>query len=445
MSADLTDRTDFENATRGLIARLEPGVITAADGSVVYDADVYTRTMEGDCPDTVHPSLWRQSQLTAIQGLFEVTEGIYQLRGIELSNMTLVEGDSGVIVIDPAVSAEVAAAGLALYRTHRGQRPVTAVIFTHSHIDHFGGVLGVVDADTDVPIVAPAGFLEHAVSENVYAGVAMLRRGMYHTGMGLPVSATGTIGVGLGPGTSTGTVGLIAPTHDITHTGQQETFDGVRIDFQITPGTEAPSEMNFHFPDKRALCLAENVTHNLHNLLTLRGAEVRDARGWSRYINEAIELFSDDTDVAFASHHWPTWGSDNVVKLMTEQRDLYAFLHDQTLRLMNQGYIGSEIAEMIEMPPALDAAWHTHGYYGSVSHNVKAIYQRYLGWYDGNPARLWKLPPADAAKRYVEFMGGADEVVAKARRSVEAGELRWAAEVLDHVVFAEPDHTEAKS
>jgi len=443
--ADLTDRTDFENANRGLIARLEPGVITAADGKVVYDADVYTRTLEGDCPDTAHPSLWRQSQLTAIQGLFEVTEGIYQLRGIELSNMTLVEGDAGVIVIDPAVSAEVAAAGLALYRAHRGERPVTAVIYTHSHIDHFGGVLGVVDADTNVPIVAPAGFLEHAVSENVYAGVAMLRRGMFHTGMGLPVSATGTIGVGLGPGTSTGTVGLIAPTLDITHTGQQETLDGVRIAFQITPGTEAPSEMNFHFPDKRALCLAENVTHNLHNLLTLRGAEVRDARSWSRYINEALDLFADDTDVAFASHHWPTWGSDDVVKLMTEQRDLYAFLHDQTLRLMNQGLVGSEIAEVIEMPPALEATWHTHGYYGSVSHNVKAIYQRYLGWYDGNPAHLWQHPPEAAASRYVRIIGGIDATVARAQEFADTGDLRFAAELASHAVFADPSHDAART
>ena len=445
MPADLTDRTDFENANRGLIARLEPGVITASDGKVVYDADTYTRTLEGDCPDTAHPSLWRQSQLTAIQGLFEVTEGIYQLRGIELSNMTLVEGDAGVIVIDPAVSAEVAAAGLALYRAHRGERPVTAVIYTHSHIDHFGGVLGVVDADTDVPIVAPAGFLEHAVSENVYAGVAMLRRGMFHTGMGLPVSATGTIGVGLGPGTSTGTVGLIAPTLDITHTGQQETLDGVRIAFQITPGTEAPSEMNFHFPDKRALCLAENVTHNLHKLLTLRGAEVRDARSWSRYINEALDLFADDTDVAFASHHWPTWGSDDVVKLMTEQRDLYAFLHDQTLRLMNQGLVGSEIAEVIEMPPALEATWHTHGYYGSVSHNVKAIYQRYLGWYDGNPAHLWQHPPEAAASRYVRIIGGIDATVARAQEFADTGDLRFAAELASHAVFADPSHDAART
>jgi alkyl sulfatase BDS1-like metallo-beta-lactamase superfamily hydrolase len=260
-------------------------VIKAADGRVIYDADVYTAATAGDCPDTVDPSLWRQSQLNAIQGLFEVTEGIYQLRGIELSNMTIVEGDTGVIVIDPAVSAEVSAAGLAHYREQRCDRPVRAVIFTHSHIDPFGGVLGVVDADTAVPIVAPTGFLDHAVSENVYAGTAMLRRGMYHTGMVLPVNATGTLGVGLGPGTSMGTVGLIAPTLDITHTGQEEIFDGVRIVFQITPATEAPAEMKFYFPQRRALCLAENVTHNLHNLLTLRGAEVCDARGWSRYVN----------------------------------------------------------------------------------------------------------------------------------------------------------------
>ena len=445
MPADLSDRTDFDDANRGLVSRLEPGVIKAADGRVVYDADSYTQATAGECPETVHPSLWRQSQLTAIQGLFEVTEGIYQLRGIDLSNMTLVEGDTGVIVIDPAVSAEVSAAGLALYREHRGDRPVQAVIYTHSHIDHFGGVLGVVDADTDAPIIAPTGFLEHAVSENVYAGTAMLRRGMYHTGMNLPVGTTGTIGVGLGPGTSMGTVGLIAPTLEITHTGQEETLDGVRIVFQITPGTEAPAEMNFHFPQRRALCLAENVTHNLHNLLTLRGAEVRDARGWSRYINEAIELFGEDTDVAFASHHWPTWGAANVVTLMREQRDLYAFLHDQTLRLMNQGYTGSEIAEMIEMPPTLDAAWHTHGYYGSVSHNVKAIYQRYLGWYDGNPAHLWQHPPEAAAARYVKVIGGVDATVARAREFADAGDLRFAAELASHAVFADPDHAGAKT
>ncbi len=390
MPPDYADRGDFDNANRGLIALLEPGQIRDGVGKVVYDAAGFAAATAGDCPDTVNASLWRQAQLTAVHGLFEVTAGIYQIRGYDLSNMTSVEGDTGVIVIDPLVSAECAAAGLALYRENRGDRPVTAVIYTHSHIDHFGGVLGVVDADTTVPIVAPEHFLEHAVSENVYAGGAMLRRGMFHTGIVLPVGATGTVGAGLGPSTSNGTVGLLAPTLDITHTGQEETLDGVRIMFQVTPGTEAPSEMNFYFPDRRALCLAENATHNLHNLLTLRGAEVRDARNWSRYISEAIEIFAHESDVAFASHHWPTWGTDELIQFLTQQRDLYAYLHDQTLRQINQGLVGTEIAEDFRMPPALDAAWHTHGYYGSVSHNVKAIYQRYLGWYDGNPAHLWQ-------------------------------------------------------
>ena len=319
------------------------------------------------------------------------------------------------------------------------------MIYTHSHIDHFGGVLGVVDAGTDVPIVAPEHFLEHAVSENVYAGVAMLRRGLYHTGADLPVSAVGQVGAGLGSGTSTGTIGLIAPTHDITRTGQTEMLDGVRIVFQVTPGTEAPSEMNFYFPDLRALCLAENVTHNLHNLLTLRGAPVRDARIWSRYIAEAVELFGHDAQLAFASHHWPTWGTGNVLRLLTEQRDLYAYLHDQTLRLLNQGYVGSEIAEMIEMPPALDAAWHTHGYYGSVSHNVKAVYQRYLGWYDGNPAHLWQHPPEAVAARYVRALGGVEATVAKAREFADAGDLRFAAELASHAVFADPSDQPART
>jgi alkyl sulfatase BDS1-like metallo-beta-lactamase superfamily hydrolase len=396
----------------------------------------------------VHPSLWLQCQLTSRHGLFEVCEGIYQIRGIDLSNMTLVEGERGVIVIDPLVSAEVAAAGLALYRAHRGDRPVAAVIYSHSHLDHFGGVLGVLDVDTaargDVPVIAPAGFLEHAVSENVYAGTAMLRRGIYYAGLSLPLGATGVVGIGLGPGTSRGSVGLIAPTVSVERTGQEQVVDGVRIAFQLTPGTEAPSEMNFYFPDHRALCLAENITHNLHNLLTLRGAEVRDARGWSRYIAEAIELYAHDADVAFASHHWPTWGTEDILALLTEQRDLYAYLHDQTLRLLNQGHVGSEIAEMLEVPPGLDAAWHTHGYYGSVSHNVKAIYQRNLGWYDGNPAHLWQHPPEAAATRYVEAMGGVDTTVAKARDYAVAGDLRFAAELASHAVFADPAHDGAR-
>ncbi|MEV5649471.1 alkyl sulfatase dimerization domain-containing protein [Nocardia sp. NPDC052254] len=442
------DDQDFDDARRGFVAALEPGVVKNSAGDVVWDSDGYA-FLDDDCPATVHPSLWRQSRLCAIQGLFEVTEGIYQIRGLDLSNMTLVEGDVGVIVIDPLISAETAAAGLALYRAHRGDRPVTAVIYTHSHIDHFGGVKGVTTAEEvaagKVPILAPVGFVEHAVEENVYAGTAMGRRAAYMYGAALPRGPRGAVGAGLGQTTSTGTPTLITPTLDITHTGQSEVVDGVRIDFQMTPGTEAPSEMNFHFPERRALCMAENATHTLHNLLTLRGALVRDPHIWSKYLTEAINRFAGRSDVLFASHHWPTWGTDRLTEFLAQQRDLYGYLHDQTLRALNKGATGVEIAESITLPPALEAAWNTHGYYGSVSHNVKAIYQRYMGWFDGNPATLWQHPPTESAKRHLEFMGGADAVVAKARDSFAAGDFRWVAQVLNYVIFAEPEHAEARA
>jgi alkyl sulfatase BDS1-like metallo-beta-lactamase superfamily hydrolase len=443
-----TDTADFEAAGRGLIDFGDP-VIRNADGEVIWDNGSYISFLQGDAPDTVHPSLWRQSTLVAKQGLFQVTDGIYQVRGYDLSNMSVIEGDTGIIIIDPLISTETAAAALALYRKHRGDRPVAAVIHTHSHVDHFGGVKGVTsqqDVDAGkVQIVAPEGFLEHAISENVYAGTAMGRRAGYMYGAALARSPHGGLGAGLGQTTSTGTVTLITPTVTITTTGQELTLDGVRIVFQMAPGTEAPAEMHFYFPDRRALCMAENATHTLHNLLTLRGAEVRDPHKWAHYLTEAIELFARQSDVVFTSHHWPTWGTENLTEFLTIQRDLYAYLHDQTLRLINEGYTGPEIAEMMELPPALEQSWHTRGYYGSVSHNVKAIYQRYLGWYDGNPARLWQHPPQEKAKRYVELMGGADEGVAKARHSFKTGDLRWAAEILDHVVFAEPGHAEAKT
>jgi alkyl sulfatase BDS1-like metallo-beta-lactamase superfamily hydrolase len=444
MPADLSDRTDFENAQRGLIARLEPGVIKNGRGEAIYDIDTVEAIVSGKRPDTVNESLWRQCQLTSIQGLFEVTAGVYQARGLDLSNMTLVESDNGVVVIDPLISEECASAALALYRSHRGERPVTGVIYTHAHIDHFGGVLGVVDAGTSVPILAPEHFMEHAVSENVYAGPAMLRRGMYYSGDALPVGPEGQLGMGLGPKGSAGTVGLLAPTVDITETGQEEVLDGVRILFQLTPGTECPAEMNFYFPAQRALCMAENATHNLHNLLTLRGAQIRDPRIWSRYLAEAIELYVQDSDVAFASHHWPTWGVENIHRYLAEQRDLYGYLNDQTLRWMNKGLVGSEIAEIIEVPPKLDAAWHTHGYYGSVNHNVKAIYQRYMGWYDGNPAHLWQHPPRAAAERYARLVGGPDQLAARAREFADEGDLRFAAELAGHAVFADPTSEAAK-
>ena len=415
---------------------------------MVWDNDVYA-FLDGPAPASVHPSLWRQSTLAAKQGLYEVVTGIYQVRGLDLSNITFIEGDTGIIVIDPLVSTEVAAAALGLYRTHRGgDRRVVAVIYTHSHVDHFGGVLGVtsqadVDAGT-VAVLAPEGFTAHAVQENVYAGPAMTRRATYMYGALLARGPQGQVGCGLGQVPSTGEVALIVPTIEIKATGETHTIDGVEIEFQMAPGTEAPAEMHFYFPRFRALCMAENATHNLHNLLTLRGALVRDPHAWSGYLTEAIDTFADRTDVVFASHHWPTWGREHIVKFLSLQRDLYAYLHDQTLRLLNQGYTGVEIAEMFEMPPALEQAWHTHGYYGSVSHNVKAVYQRYMGWFDGNPGRLWPHPPEALAPRYVKALGGIDRVVELARAAFDSGDFRWAATLLDHAIFTDSEHAGAR-
>ena len=443
------DTTDFHNADRGFIAALSPCVVKAADGRVVWDNDVYS-FLDGPAPATVHPSLWRQSSLAAKQGLYEVVPGIYQVRGLDISNVTFVEGDAGIIVIDPLVSTEVAAAALALYRTHRGgDRPVVAVIYTHSHVDHFGGVLGVtsqadVDAGT-VAVLAPEGFIEHAVKENVYAGPAMTRRATYMYGTLLPRGPQDQVGCGLGQAPSTGEVAVIVPTTNIRETGEKHTIDGVEIEFQMAPGTEAPAEMHFYFPRYRALCMAENATHNLHNLLTLRGALVRDPHAWSGYLTEAIDTFADRADVVFASHHWPTWGRDDIVEFLSLQRDMYGYLHDQTLRLLNRGYTGVEIAEMFQMPPALERAWHTHGYYGSVSHNVKAVYQRYMGWFDGNPGRLWPHPPEALAPRYVDAMGGIDRVVELAQAAFDSGDFRWAATLLDHAAFTDSDHATARA
>jgi alkyl sulfatase BDS1-like metallo-beta-lactamase superfamily hydrolase len=438
------DRSDFDDARRGQLAPPSDGVVRGTDGRMVWDLDAYAFLLDEDCPATANPSLWRQAQLNAIAGLFEVVPGVYQVRGVDLSNMTLVEGEGGVLVIDPLISVETAEAALALYRQHRGERPVAGVLYTHSHVDHFGGVRGVIGDGDDVPVIAPAGFLDHAVSENVYAGPAMTRRAAYMYGNLLDPGPTGQLGTGLGLATSTGRVSLVAPTVDITETGQELTVDGIRMEFQLTPGTEAPAEMNFLLVDHRALCAAENATHNLHNVVTLRGALVRDARAWSRYLDEAVDRFGDRLDVVFAQHHWPRWGRERALDLLEKQRDLYGYLHDQTLRLLNQGYTAPEIAERIELPPSLAREWHCRGYYGSVSHNVKAVYQRYLGWFDGNPAHLWPHPPEEAARRYVDFMGGADEVLRKAEASLADGDLRWVAEVTSHVVFADPANTAAR-
>ncbi len=441
------DRSDFEEAQRGRLGTLSDGVIRATDGRVVWDTDAYG-FLADECPDTVNPSLWRQGQLVSIHGLFEVAEGIFQVRGVDLSNMTIVEGEQGVLVIDPLISTECAAAALALYTAHRGQRPVTGLLYTHSHVDHFGGARGVVaveDVESGlVPVLAPTGFLDHAISENVYAGAAMTRRATYMYGALLPKGPTGQVGAGLGQTTSTGTVSLIPPTVEISRTGQEETVDGIRMVFQMTPGTEAPAEMNFLFPDRRAVCLAENATHNLHNVLTLRGALVRDAHAWATYLDEAIELFADRADVLFAQHHWPRWGRARIVDFLEKQRDLYGYIHDQTLRLINKGLVASEVAEQLELPASLEREWHCRGYYGSLHHNVKAVYQRYLGWFDGNPAHLWPHPPEAAGERYVALAGGPEALLASAREAFARGDYRWVAELVNHLVFADPDNAEAR-
>lgn len=438
---------DFEEARRGLIAEFDPPVVEGERGRVVWDLRSYG-FLDDEPPETAHPNLWRQSRLTRIAGLFEMAPGFFQLRGFDLSNMHVVEGEEGIVVIDPLISAECAAAALALYREHRGERPVTGLIYTHSHVDHFGGARGVVAAEDvesgRVPVLAPAGFLHHAVSENVFAGTAMGRRAGYMYGALLERGPAGQLGAGLGQTTSLGTITLIPPTVEIVETGQREVVDGVEMTFQLTPGTEAPAEMNVHFPAARALCLADNVARSMHNILTPRGALVRDPRIWARYLDEAIELYAADSDVLFTGHHWPCWGGERIVDLLEKQRDLYSYLHDQTLRLLNKGLTGPEIAEAIELPPSLAGEWHCREFYGSISHNTKAIYQRYMGWFDGNPAHLWEHPPVEGARRYVEFMGGAAAVLEKARRSFEEGDYRWVAEVVDHVVFAEPGNEAAR-
>ena len=439
---------DRERATRGFIAAA-PRQVQHPGGWPTWNLDAYA-FLDGSPPAEVNPSLWRQAQLNNEAGLFEVAPGIHQVRGLDLANLTVIEGTEGRIVIDPLTSVETARAALDLVDEHLGARPVTAVIYTHSHVDHFAGVRGVIDeADVragKVRVIAPAGFLEAAVSENVVAGNVMTRRGTYMYGALLPVGPQAHIDAGLGKGVpALGTQGLIAPTEEVSATNTELVVDGVRIVFQVTPGTEAPAEMNFHFPDHRVLCMAENCTCTLHNLYTPRGAQVRDALAWSKYLQEAIDLYADETDVCFASHHWPRWGRDDIVEHLAQQRDTYRFIHDQTLRLANKGLTSTEIAEELRLPPELEATAASRGYYGTVNHNAKAVYQRYLGWFDGNPAHLHPHPPAEAGARYVEFMGGAEAVLEKARASYDAGDYRWVAEVVSHVVFADPTNEAARA
>lgn len=445
------DKQDFEDARRGFIAKPDTLTIKDDKGNVVWDLEQYKTYIGLDktAPDTVNPSLWRNAQLNMEYGLFKVTDKIYQIRGFDLSNITFIQGDKGWIVFDPLISPQTAKAALAFINKTLGERPVTAVVYSHSHVDHYGGAAGLFNSPDEVKkngvqIIAPEGFTEHAVSENVIAGNAMARRAVYMYGALLPRNAQGGVNGGLGQTTSTGVPSLLLPTRFITRSGEEVTLDGVRMVFQMTPGTEAPAEMNTWFPDSKALWMAENTTNTMHNILTLRGAQVRDALKWSSYLNETIETWGDQAQVKFQSHHWPRWGNASIVDYFKKQRDLYKYIHDQSVRLMNMGYTGEEISEKIALPPELNDFWPNRGYYGTLRHNSRAVYQRYMGWYSGNPSDLDNLPPEMVGPKYVEFMGGEQALLKKAKASFDKGEYRWVAEVLKHLVFANPNNQEGK-
>ena len=443
----LNDPADFEDARRGFIATDDPLVATNAAGKAIWDRPAYD-FIKDDSPASVNPSLWRQAKLNNINGLFKVTDRVYQVRGYDLSNMSIVEGDSGRILVDPLTSVETAKKALALVNRHLGERPLVAIILTHSHIDHFGGIKGVTSAEDvqsgKVRLIAPKGFMVEAVSENVMAGTVMGRRAIYMYGAALSRTDRGHVDSGLGKGPALGSVSILPPTDTVDHTGQEMEIDGVKFEFQFVPHSEAPTELTFYLPQFKAFCGAEIVTQNMHNLYTLRGAKVRDALLWSSYIDQAIDMFGDKTDVVFNSHHWPVFGRDKVIDYLEKQRDTYAYIHDQTLRLASQGMTPNEIAEAMVLPASLRRSFPNRGYYGTTKHNAKAVYQYYFGWFDGDPAHLDPLPPEEAGKRYVEAMGGAAAVIAKAQAAYDKGDYRWAATLLDHLVFAEPGNDKAK-
>jgi alkyl sulfatase BDS1-like metallo-beta-lactamase superfamily hydrolase len=444
-----SDTRDFAAVQRGLISPVPDGLIQTASGTALWNLGEYA-FIDGElAPATVNPSLWRMARLNMANGLFKVTDGLYQLRGFDIANLTVIEGKTGLILVDPLTVAESSRAALELYYAHRPRKPVVAVIYTHSHVDHYGGVRGVVD-EADVKagravVIAPNGFMEAVSGENVLAGLPMTRRAQFQFGAMLPRGAKGQVDAGLGKGIARGTPGLIAPTKLIVEAVEEHVIDGVKIVFQLAPETEAPAEMHMFYPEFRVLNMAENACPLLHNFIPLRGALARDPRIWAKYIGDAIKMYTPHTDIMIGQHHWPTWGREAIVDYLEAQRDLYKHIHDQTLRYMNKGWRPAEIAEVIDLPPGLADRWSVRGYYGTVSHNVKAVYQRYLSWYDGNPCNLHPLPPAPAAKKFVEYMGGAAAVMTRAKADFAKGEFRWVAQVMKEVVFAEPDNKEARA
>lgn len=444
---DFSDEREMEFAARGLICAPESLELVDAEGKVIWSQDAYA-FLEEEAPDTANPSLWRNTRMNHLYGLFEVVEGIYQVRGYDMSNITFIKGDTGWIVFDPLMSVECAQAAKALVDQQLGEYPVKAVVYSHTHVDHFGGVKGIISQEQvdrgEVQVIAPEGFEQHAVSENVYAGTAMSRRAAYQYGALLEPGDQGALGIGIGMGQSSGTISYISPTVSITYTGQTLTVDGVEMEFQLTPGTEAPAEMNTWLPQKNALWLAENCTGTLHNLYTLRGAQVRDGNAWACYIMEALARYGDQAQVVFQSHNWPHWGQEEIVEYMENTAAVYKFIHDQTLHYINQGYTAQEIAGILTLPEALNKVWYTRQYYGTLSHNIKAVYQKYMGWYDANPVNLNALPPEQYAAKLVEYLGDTQQVLEMAKADMEAGEYQWVAQITNALVYADPENLQAR-